>query len=51
LAVTIVISVLLSAFNALTLGPALAALLLRPKKKCGGLLRRFFGWLIASPIV
>ena len=31
-AVTIAISVLLSAFNALTLSPALAALLLRPKK-------------------
>ena len=32
-AVTIAISVVLSAFNALTLSPALAALLLRPKKK------------------
>src|SRR5216684_3741622 len=31
-AVTVAISVLLSAFNALTLSPALAALLLRPKK-------------------
>src|SRR6202162_5800692 len=31
-AVTIAISVLLSAFNALTLSPALAALLLKPKK-------------------
>jgi HAE1 family hydrophobic/amphiphilic exporter-1 len=31
-AVTIAISVLLSAFNALTLSPALAALLLRPRK-------------------
>src|SRR5580692_9292730 len=40
-AVTIAISVLLSAFNALTLSPALAALLLRPKKQSGGLLRRF----------
>src|SRR5579863_8027940 len=41
-AVTIAISVILSAFNALTLSPALAALLLRPKEKRGGLLRRFF---------
>ena len=43
-AVTIAISVLLSAFNALTLSPALAALLLQPKKPSGGLLRRFFDW-------
>ena len=43
-AVTIAISVLLSAFNALTLSPALAALLLRPKKQSKGLLRRFFDW-------
>jgi hydrophobic/amphiphilic exporter-1 (mainly G- bacteria), HAE1 family len=43
-AVTIAISVLLSAFNALTLSPALAALLLKPKKLSGGLLRRFFDW-------
>src|SRR5580700_515481 len=41
-AVTIAISVLLSAFNALTLSPALAALLLRPKKESRGLLHRFF---------
>src|ERR1700739_4805457 len=41
-AVTIAISVLLSAFNALTLSPALAALLLRPKQPSGGLLRKFF---------
>jgi HAE1 family hydrophobic/amphiphilic exporter-1 len=41
-AVTIAISVLLSAFNALTLSPALAALLLRPRKPSRGLLRRFF---------
>jgi HAE1 family hydrophobic/amphiphilic exporter-1 len=34
--------VLLSAFNALSLSPALAALLLRPKKVSRGLLRRFF---------
>jgi HAE1 family hydrophobic/amphiphilic exporter-1 len=41
-AVTIAISVILSAFNALTLSPALSALLLRPRKKGAGLLRRFF---------
>ncbi|MGD0211701.1 MAG: multidrug efflux RND transporter permease subunit [Terriglobales bacterium] len=41
-AVTIAISVLFSAFNALTLSPALAALLLRPKEPSHGLLRRFF---------
>jgi len=41
-AVTIAISVLLSAFNALTLSPALAALLLRPRQPSQGLLRRFF---------
>src|SRR6202011_5749035 len=45
LAVTISISVALSAFNALTLSPALAALLLRPKDSTrGGLLRKFFNW-------
>src|SRR3954462_10367476 len=43
-AVTIAISVLLSAFNALTLSPALAALLLRPRGESHGLLRRFFDW-------
>ena len=43
-AVTIAISVLLSAFNALTLSPALAALLLRPRQPSYGLLRRFFDW-------
>ena len=43
-AVTIAISMLISAFNALTLSPALAALLLRPKKKSGGLLQKFFDW-------
>jgi len=41
-AVTIAISVLLSAFNALTLSPALSALLLRPREQSGGLLRKFF---------
>jgi HAE1 family hydrophobic/amphiphilic exporter-1 len=43
-AVTIAISVILSAFNALTLSPALAALLLKPKQPSRGLLRRFFDW-------
>jgi HAE1 family hydrophobic/amphiphilic exporter-1 len=41
-AVTIAVSVILSAFNALTLSPALSALLLRPRKQSRGLLRRFF---------
>jgi len=42
-AVTIAISVLISAFNALSLSPALAALLLRPRKESHGPLARFFG--------
>ena len=41
-AITIAISVLISAFNALTLSPALSALLLRPRKKSKGLLAKFF---------
>ncbi|MBW0000903.1 MAG: efflux RND transporter permease subunit [Verrucomicrobia bacterium] len=42
-AVTIAVSVIFSAFNALTLSPALAALLLRPKKEAGrGPLSLFF---------
>ncbi|HEY6347507.1 MAG TPA: multidrug efflux RND transporter permease subunit [Bryobacteraceae bacterium] len=47
-AATIAISVILSAFNALTLSPALAALLLKPKhdstEESHGLMRRFFDW-------
>jgi len=44
-AVTIAISVVLSAFNALSLSPALAALLLKPKVNgAKGLLGKFFGW-------
>jgi len=43
-AVTIAISVILSAFNALTLSPALAGLLLRPKKESHGPLSKFFDW-------
>src|SRR6201998_1983703 len=41
-ALTIAISVVLSAFNALTLSPALAGLLLRPKRESHGSLRKFF---------
>src|SRR6201988_898881 len=43
-AITIAISVMLSAFNALTLSPALSALLLKPKKQTRGPLGKFFGW-------
>jgi hydrophobic/amphiphilic exporter-1 (mainly G- bacteria), HAE1 family len=43
-AVTIALSVIISAFNALTLSPALGALLLRPKKESRGILGKFFGW-------
>jgi len=42
-AVTIAISVLISAFNALSLSPALSALLLRPRQASRGWLARFFG--------
>jgi HAE1 family hydrophobic/amphiphilic exporter-1 len=42
-AVTIAVSVLISAFNALSLSPALSALLLRPRKASRGVLARFFG--------
>ena len=41
-AVTIAISVIFSAFNALTLSPALCALLLKPKTENNGPLARFF---------
>jgi hydrophobic/amphiphilic exporter-1 (mainly G- bacteria), HAE1 family len=41
-AVTVATSVLISAFNALTLSPALSALLLRPKKHTRGPLAAFF---------
>jgi len=43
-AITIAISVVVSAFNALTLSPALGALLLRPKKESNGPLAKFFAW-------
>ncbi len=42
-ALTIAVSVLFSAFNALTLSPALSALLLRPRTESKGVLARFFG--------
>jgi HAE1 family hydrophobic/amphiphilic exporter-1 len=41
-ALTIAISVMISAMNALTLSPALCALLLKPKSASKGLLARFF---------
>jgi hydrophobic/amphiphilic exporter-1 (mainly G- bacteria), HAE1 family len=51
-AVTIAISVIISAFNALSLSPALGALLLRPKKESRGplaiffrLFNKVFGWV------
>jgi len=43
-AVTIAVSMLISAFNALTLSPALSAMLLKPKKKGKGLLQKFYNW-------
>jgi HAE1 family hydrophobic/amphiphilic exporter-1 len=43
-AVTIAVSVIFSAFNALTLSPALSAMLLRPRKESRGPLDLFFGW-------
>jgi HAE1 family hydrophobic/amphiphilic exporter-1 len=43
-AVTIAISVMISAFNALTLSPALSAMILRPKKHGRGPLAKFYGW-------
>ena len=42
-AITIAISVLLSAFNALTLSPALSSIILKPTQPGNGLLSRFFG--------
>ncbi len=42
-ALTIAASVMISAFSALSLSPALSSLLLRPAKKSSGLLARFFG--------
>src|SRR4029079_740608 len=42
-AATIAISVVISAFNALSLSPALSALLLKPRREAKGALGRFFG--------
>ena len=47
-AVTIAISVLFSAFNALTLSPALSAMLLRPRKEAWGPLGAFSAGSIGS---
>ena len=41
-AITIAVSVVISAFNALTLSPALSAMLLRPRKQSRGFIARFF---------
>src|SRR5499427_4631351 len=43
-AITIAVSVLISAFNALSLSPALSSLILKPKKQGKGLLGKFFAW-------
>src|SRR5689334_15403069 len=43
-AITIAVSVLISAFNALSLSPALSSIILKPKKQSKGLLGRFFAW-------
>jgi HAE1 family hydrophobic/amphiphilic exporter-1 len=43
-AVTIAVSVIISAFNALTLSPALCALMLKPKVKGTGPLQKFYDW-------
>ncbi len=43
-ALTIAISVIISAFNALSLSPALCAMLLRPKGEQRGPLGRFYAW-------
>jgi HAE1 family hydrophobic/amphiphilic exporter-1 len=42
-AVTIAIAVVISAFNALSLSPALSAMLLRPRRESRGVLARLFG--------
>ncbi len=47
-AVTIAISVIISAFNALSLSPALCALLLKRKEPSRGPLARFFAWFNAG---
>jgi HAE1 family hydrophobic/amphiphilic exporter-1 len=47
-AVTIAVSVILSAFNALSLSPALATLILKPKTETKGPLAKFFSWFNRS---
>ena len=47
-ALTIAISVIISAFNALSLSPALCAMLLRPRDESRGPLTRFYGWFNAT---
>src|SRR5205807_8902610 len=42
-ALTIAVSVVISAFNALTLSPALSAMFLRPRQAASGAAARFFG--------
>jgi HAE1 family hydrophobic/amphiphilic exporter-1 len=42
-ALTIAVSVVISAFNALTLSPALSAMLLRPRQAAKGVVARLFG--------
>src|SRR5499433_2836344 len=43
-AITIAVSVLISAFNAMSLSPALSSLILKPKKQSKGPLGKFFAW-------
>ena len=47
-ALTIALSVVISALNALTLSPALCALLLKPKKRGSGPLQKFYDWFNRS---
>jgi HAE1 family hydrophobic/amphiphilic exporter-1 len=47
-ALTIAISVIISAFNALSLSPALCAMLLRPKDESRGPLGGFYRWFNAT---
>ena len=53
-ALTIAVSVLLSAFTALSLTPALSAIILRPRRSTRGLLGRFFNdsiKLLSGPLI
>ncbi len=43
-AITIAVSVCISAFNALSLSPALCSIILKPKKPARGPLGKFFAW-------